>query len=71
MLELVVSHSSHIDVRNAAGLTPLQLAVQSNKIVTAQFLVAKGADNTVRDAQGRTMRERIEQVLRSDWWKAR
>ncbi len=71
MLELVVSHSSDINAGNAAGLTPLQLAVQGNNLVTAQFLIAKGADDTVRDVQGRTMRERIDQVLRSEWWKAR
>ena len=69
MLALLVSVTPDINARNSNGLSPLQLAVRSNHFLTAQFLVAQGADDTIRDGQGQSMKERIERALKSNFWK--
>ena len=69
MLALLVSVTPDIDARNSIGLTPLQLALRSNQFLTAQFLVAQGADDTFRDAEGVSAREWMERALNSNIWK--
>lgn len=68
LLDLLVAGVPDIDARNSDGLTPLQLALRSSHMLTAQYLVARGADDGVLDTNGVSARERIAQALTSGHW---
>jgi ankyrin repeat protein len=69
MLALLVSLTPDIDSRNSDGLTALQLALRLNHMLTADYLVAHGADALTPDANGVTARDRIDRALGSSGWK--
>ncbi len=69
MLALLVSVTPNIDARNSEGMTPLQLALRSNHLLTARYLVDHGADDSFRYADGVSAREWMERALGSDSWK--
>ncbi|HOY67108.1 MAG TPA: hypothetical protein PLP29_09475 [Candidatus Ozemobacteraceae bacterium] len=52
-----VARRIDLEVKNLDGLTPLWVAVRSNNFRAAVRLLGAGADPTVRDADGMTMRE--------------
>ncbi len=76
-LHAIAERTKSVDVKNAAGLTPLHLAVQRNQIRTAEYLVSRGADTSVEfvhaglgpKVPGQDIRARIESVKASAWWK--
>lgn len=70
MLALIVSVASEIDARNSDGMTPLHLALRSNHLLTARFLVAHGADDSFQYADGLSAGAWLERALGSDTWKA-
>lgn len=69
MLAVLVSLTPDIDARNSDGLTALQLALRSNHMLTAQYLLANGADALVPDANGVIAKDRIDRALASSGWQ--
>ena len=48
MLRLLLTHGAHLDAEDVHSATPLSLAVQQRNLDTVRFLLAAGADPTVR-----------------------
>lgn len=79
LLELIVPKMKSIDVKNNQGESPLQRAIQSNHVRTADYLVAHGADASVAfihaglgpKIPGQTIQDRIESIKKDEWWKER
>ncbi len=78
-LRAIAERIKSVDVKDAAGLTPLQRAVQRNQMRTADYLVSLGADASGEfihaglgpKIPGQTLRARIDSVKDSEWWKYR
>ncbi len=78
-LRAIAERIKSVDVKDAAGLTPLQRAVQRNQMRTADYLVSLGADASGQfihaglgpKIPGQTLRARIDSVKDSEWWKYR
>lgn len=74
-LDALLTSGAQVNRADNGGATPLLLAVQANNLRTAEHLVAAGADDQAEytDADGRStgesIRSRINQVARSDWWR--
>ena len=68
MLLLLVARMRDINVRNANGQTPLDMAVRTENFLSAQFLIDHGANANSRVESGMT----LSQLLRkqNDYWKA-
>ncbi len=68
LLDLLVAGVPDIDARNSDGLTPLQPALLSTHMLPAQYLLARGADDSVPDANGVSARDRIAPALTAARW---
>lgn len=52
MLQFLLDNGAHIDAPDNKGTTPLMLAVRTNNVPAAAFLLQAGADHTARDKIG-------------------
>lgn len=76
-LSLLASHTANIDLPNQEGVTPLQKAVQGNKLRSAEYLISLGANpdvpfiwaNIGPNIKGQSIRNRIEYLKKDRWWK--
>lgn len=67
-VRMIAGRMQSVDVENMHGLTPLQIAVQSNSLRIADYLISLGADATVlfvprpniEAVEGQTIQERID-----------
>lgn len=77
LLEVIASRMRSIDRKNNQGVSPLQRAIQSNHVRTAEYLVARGSDASVEFIHrglgpripGQSIRGRIESIKNDPWWK--
>ena len=63
LVNLLLDHGADINIkshRNTGGLTPLHQAVSINHDTEASILIQRGADLTIRDADGLTPLERAK-----------
>lgn len=61
LINLLLDNDADINIkthRNTGGLTPLHQAVSVNHSVEAEILIRRGADISIRDADGLTPLER-------------
>lgn len=49
-----------------SGYTPLHLAAQASQAVTAQALIAKGADLNAKDVAGKAVSDKLRWFVRKD-----
>ena len=77
LLELIAPKMKTVDGKNNHGASPLQRAIQSNHVRTADYLIAHGADASVAfihsglgpKIPGQTIQDRIESIKKGEWWK--
>lgn len=53
-LQYLIDHDAKIDNRNAAGDTPLHKAARGGNALAVEFLLANGADVTIKNDSGKT-----------------
>jgi len=52
IVDILVAHAASLDATSLHGLTPLMMAVQSNKTITVKFLLNAGANPMLKNEQG-------------------
>lgn len=75
LLRYLLANGADLTLRNASGGTALQVATQSNRLRTAELLIAHGADGDElfiyagmgRNIKGQTIRQRIDAVKKELW----
>lgn len=66
MLDLLIEHHAYIDAESPNGSTPLMLAAQYGTQASAQWLVAQGADPTLKNERGMTAVDFAQRVGRQE-----
>lgn len=61
VVQVLVAHGGDVDALSKTGCTPAIEAAQFNHREVVMFLQARGGDMTVRDRQGRTAEDYLEQ----------
>ena len=57
----------YVNARNAAGDTPLHLAVANQRDAAARVLLAAGADTELRNARGRRPMDALQGSVAPPW----
>ncbi len=56
VIELLIDRGAHLDDQDNRGRTALMIAAELNHEVAVDLLLARGADKSLRDKQGKTRR---------------
>ncbi len=67
ILALLVAGMRDINLRNADGLTPLEIAVRTENFLSAQFLIDHGANVNLHAENGQTLSQLLEK--QNKYWK--